>query len=380
GLGTAIWQGLKAGIEAGLGAIKDAVTGLFHKVIGWAESALGIASPSKVFHGIGQNAVKGFIHGVGSMGGDLKKAVIKIAENAATSIYHAAGGLLHGGAATGSGRNRNIGQQLAAKYGWGAGANWANLDALWQQESGWSNTAKNPSSGAYGIAQALPPTKMPFSAQEAGGSNAAAQIAWGLSYIKSRYGSPIAAMAHEQSVGWYDKGGVVPGSGPQLAVVHGGETIVPTHKAISHHIDDIASSVVRWGSVAKRFFLETNRGDMGIPTVRMQRDYFNHWIGRGISRAQMVSIIPWWEREGFFEQLASRKAIKKFDSGGWLPPGLSLAMNGTGRPERVVGPGGGSPMVVNLVLDGKVLASQLIDPLRGQSQIYKQRTGRQAFA
>jgi hypothetical protein len=59
--------------------------------------------------------------------------------------------------------------------------------------------------------------------------NAATQIAWGLSYIKSRYGSPNSAYSAwlSRSPHWYEKGGVVPGFGPQLAVVHGGETITP---------------------------------------------------------------------------------------------------------------------------------------------------------
>jgi hypothetical protein len=76
------------------------------------------------------------------------------------------------------------------------------LDKLWKKESGWNHKAENPSSGAYGIAQALPPDKM-----ESAGSdwetNPATQIEWGLSYIKGRYGSPCDAWAHSQDVGWY---------------------------------------------------------------------------------------------------------------------------------------------------------------------------------
>jgi hypothetical protein len=47
---------------------------------------------------------------------------------------------------------------------------------------------------------------MPFAAQAAGGSSAAAQIAWGLSYIKGRYGTPANAWSHELAYGWYGKG------------------------------------------------------------------------------------------------------------------------------------------------------------------------------
>ena len=78
-----------------------------------------------------------------------------------------------------------------------------DLVKLWTKESDWNNEATNPGSGAYGIAQALPPTKYPKAAQAAGGSNPYDQIDWGLAYIKQTYGSIAAAWAHEQHYGWY---------------------------------------------------------------------------------------------------------------------------------------------------------------------------------
>jgi hypothetical protein len=76
-------------------------------------------------------------------------------------------------------------------------------------EAGWNQFADNPSSGAYGIPQALPPTKMPFAAQAAGGSNPTAQINWMVDYILSTYGSPEAAESHESSYHWYGNGGMI---------------------------------------------------------------------------------------------------------------------------------------------------------------------------
>ena len=99
-------------------------------------------------------------------------------------------------------KNMAIGRMLAAPYGWSTGDEWSSLVALWNQESGWSNTARNPSSGAYGIPQALPATKMSVLALPPVNS-ATAQIAWGLNYIKQRYGDPIAAEAHERANDWY---------------------------------------------------------------------------------------------------------------------------------------------------------------------------------
>jgi hypothetical protein len=78
----------------------------------------------------------------------------------------------------------------------------APLARLWQRESGWNQRAANHSSGAYGIPQALPGSKM-RSAGRDWRSNPATQIKWGLRYIKSRYGTPARAWAHSRSHGWY---------------------------------------------------------------------------------------------------------------------------------------------------------------------------------
>jgi len=90
---------------------------------------------------------------------------------------------------------------MLARYGWAAGQ-FSCLDPLWTRESGWNPYARNPRSGAYGIPQALPGSKM----ATAGGdwrTNPATQISWGLGYIKSRYGSPSAAWSYWQNHGWY---------------------------------------------------------------------------------------------------------------------------------------------------------------------------------
>ncbi|MEV5526903.1 MULTISPECIES: aggregation-promoting factor C-terminal-like domain-containing protein [Streptomyces] len=71
-----------------------------------------------------------------------------------------------------------------------------------EHESGWNVTATNSSSGAYGLVQALPGSKM-ASAGSDWKTNAATQIKWGLDYMNSRYGSPTAAWSFWQSNGWY---------------------------------------------------------------------------------------------------------------------------------------------------------------------------------
>ena len=79
---------------------------------------------------------------------------------------------------------------------------YACLVALWNRESHWNVYANNPSSGAYGIPQALPGNKM-ASAGADWATNPATQITWGLGYIAGRYSTPCGAWAHSEEVGWY---------------------------------------------------------------------------------------------------------------------------------------------------------------------------------
>jgi len=97
--------------------------------------------------------------------------------------------------------NVKIGEQLAAGRGW-TGEQWYCLYQLWQKESGWNTTSGNPSTGAYGIPQALPGSKM-ASVGADWATNPATQITWGMGYIAGRYGTPCAAWSTSQSRGWY---------------------------------------------------------------------------------------------------------------------------------------------------------------------------------
>lgn len=108
------------------------------------------------------------------------------------------------GAAQLSARSANVatGQRLAAAYGWSSGPQWSCLDALWTRESGWRSVWNYQGSGAYGIAQALPASKM-ASAGADYMTDPATQIRWGLGYIQGRYGTPCGAWEHETSDGWY---------------------------------------------------------------------------------------------------------------------------------------------------------------------------------
>ncbi|MCH0539026.1 transglycosylase SLT domain-containing protein [Streptomyces sp. MUM 203J] len=71
-----------------------------------------------------------------------------------------------------------------------------------EHESGWDHTARNASSGAYGLVQALPASKM-ASAGKDWKTNPATQIKWGLDYMNDRYGSPCGAWDFWQANKWY---------------------------------------------------------------------------------------------------------------------------------------------------------------------------------
>ena len=96
---------------------------------------------------------------------------------------------------------KSVARLLAADRGWGDGQ-FSCLDSLWTKESGWSYTANNVGSGAYGIPQSLPGSKMSaFGSDWA--TNPVTQIKWGLQYIGDRYGSPCGAWAQSQATNWY---------------------------------------------------------------------------------------------------------------------------------------------------------------------------------
>jgi hypothetical protein len=105
------------------------------------------------------------------------------------------------GPGTSAGEAQAIARSMLAGYGWGDDQ-FGCLVSLWDRESGWNSQAYNASSGAFGIPQALPGSKM-ASAGADWQTNAATQISWGLGYIAGRYGNPCGAWSHSESVGWY---------------------------------------------------------------------------------------------------------------------------------------------------------------------------------
>jgi hypothetical protein len=92
-------------------------------------------------------------------------------------------------------------QILNNKFGYGSNQ-FDCFDNIIMRESKWDINATNPSSGAYGIPQALPGSKMASEGSD-WRTNPATQIIWGIKYMKDRYGSPCGAWGFKSSHGWY---------------------------------------------------------------------------------------------------------------------------------------------------------------------------------
>ena len=101
-----------------------------------------------------------------------------------------------------TGSAKEIALQMVLDEGWGAEEFNGCLEPLWEKESNWNHTAQNASSGAYGIPQSLPGSKMASHGDD-WQTNPATQIAWGIDYIKGRYGTPCGAWSHSQANNWY---------------------------------------------------------------------------------------------------------------------------------------------------------------------------------
>ncbi|HXS63005.1 MAG TPA: lytic transglycosylase domain-containing protein [Streptosporangiaceae bacterium] len=97
---------------------------------------------------------------------------------------------------------KQIAWHIMSWFHWHAKSQFRYLNRLWMRESSWNKYATNPWSGAYGIPQAVPGSKM-SSVGADWRTSAETQIRWGMRYIKSVYGSPRNAWYHEVNDGWY---------------------------------------------------------------------------------------------------------------------------------------------------------------------------------
>jgi hypothetical protein len=145
-------------------------------------------------HRIAANSVQTYKIDGGYVLVDMKHDSFKVYAPAATAVGAVAGS---GGPTVPAGTAQAFAASLVAAHGWD-NSQFGCLVNLWNRESGWNSKAANPS-GAYGIPQALPGSKM-----GAGwNTDYRVQVRWGIGYIAARYGSPCGAWNSEITQGSY---------------------------------------------------------------------------------------------------------------------------------------------------------------------------------
>jgi hypothetical protein len=273
--GKAIINGMLSGLVAAWKTVTGWVKTLKDKLVSAITSVFKISSPARTMIPLGMHIMNGLIKGMISSRSALKTVVKSIFHSTSDVIKRGGdllGGLFEKGlGALGLGPSKPVGsaQQFAqlymrSKYGWGGG-NWPALKALWMGESGWRYNALNKSSGAYGIPQSLPASKM-ASAGSDWRTNPATQIKWGLSYIKSRYGSPMAAYSAwlRRSPHWYDAGGIARGVGAMLKGTLSPERVLSPRQTVAFEnlVDTLAHPAASGGTTIINATFE-NHGVIG---------------------------------------------------------------------------------------------------------------------
>lgn len=192
--------------------------------------------------------------------------------------------------------NKAIGRAKAAQRGW-VGKQWDALNDLWMRESGWRTNADNPTSSAYGIPQALVglhhkglpkgyygkvtsgswdrAASLNFS-----GGDPAAQIDWGLEYIKGRYGTPEKALAFHKKNNHYDKGAWEIQE-DEDARVHQGEMIIPAAPAAQ--IRDVLMNGQGYASDARKQGMGATADTSSGVTIDFQPGSIQISLGAGVS-------------------------------------------------------------------------------------------------
>lgn len=220
--------GLLNGMASVLGGIYNWIKDhVYNAIVGAIKGIFGIHSPSTVMAGLGSHMIEGLMKGLIFSSRNLPALLLK--------VFGGTTGLLKTIALSGLNELKNlfgaglsfigIGGSLSApvkgviqKYakalldarGWGG--MWGAFNALVMGESGWNPRATNPQSGAYGIPQALPASKLDAYGNR---NDPAVQLRWMVDYIASVYGNPANAYAKwlSRSPHWYD---VPPGYGYDL--------------------------------------------------------------------------------------------------------------------------------------------------------------------
>lgn len=230
------------------------------------------------------------VHGGGALGTVDNAALGKVAAAAIAYLAGKGGGSGGGGGGIStsglSGSLVQIVRQISGQKGWNAN-DWLAVISL---ESGGSMTARNPSSGAYGIAQFI---NGPAEYAQWGGNvnTLAGQLVAMANYIAARYGSPSAALAHEHAFHWYRKGGRIPG-------LRGGGVWAPGGFGTGGFSPSVFSPSTLSAATSNFDLQSINRGMAGIAAligpdgdVNKLTDLMSFWQGMWALNQQVSSIM-----------------------------------------------------------------------------------------
>jgi len=202
-------------------------------------------------------------------------------------------------------------KSMAASAGW-TGAQWQDLYNVEMREAGFNLNAKNPGSGAYGLAQFI---NGPSEYAQYGGNSTTArgQITGMLNYIKQRYGTPAGAWQHEQQFGWYDQGGLLQ-PGTTMAVNQTGQPELVLPGNLSNALVGPGGPLVKLtrqlgdpvGPVAQLVHAVSNPGG---PMVNLQKAIVNPGGARTADVVGLAREIRDRVRDTFGVELASEPVL-----------------------------------------------------------------------
>ena len=213
-----------------------------------------------------------------------------------------------------TGSHKHWMEQAGIPKSWYEDLNW-----IINHESGWRVNATNPSSGAYGLGQALPGNKM-ASAGKDWKTNAITQLKWVKSYIKGRYGNAANAKRFWQAHNWYANGGFV--TQEQIAHIAEGnrpEAIIPlTNRTRAMQI--LAQVRDKYGLSAGNVVLSGGKQDnTDLSNLERKFDTVISLLGQiaGLSAEQVnaikaMNLNPKFDKNKFYQDMFRDQTISNY--------------------------------------------------------------------
>lgn len=200
-------------------------------------------------------------------------------------------------------------KQAGVPDSWTSSMSW-----LINAESGWNPHARNGSSGAYGIPQSLPASKL-ASAGKDWKDNPITQIKWMVNYIKGRYGTAMAAESFHKRVGWYANGGIA--TTPSIFGEAGAEMAIPLNTMSSSRAWQLLGQVVDYyrGGGTNSTNATTNNADV-VAELKSVKSYLAALVGLGTDQITATKGIVGYDSSRVYRQQATDKKLAGFQSFG----------------------------------------------------------------